>query len=417
MKTTFIIICVIAFLSCSNIYIASPKSQQHVNTKNIKQTIYIAGDFGSPSSSLKDITTAIASDINQQKERPCILGLGDNLYVKGFPRSEVSNSKPFKKLLKIAKLFAKCRYKNNSVPLVTIPGNHDYNDDAIASERKWGNIAPWYFLAQISHPKDRHLFENWLFLPGNAQNHKSHSELYRTLYSKPQNLVKYMKPTIIPQEIVHPSVDIIAIDSELAIDLFAYGYDKLARQYLRSLIKVVPKNNNKWQVLLTHHSLESYAKHRPGKLGSFIFGPGWPQFPQWWHKLLLIPPFGTLATLGWWSIHYPQDIHSCAYDNYRQTLYSIIEETGIDLVISGHEHCTQVIELQKTSLNTNNTSTKCVQLVCGESAKKDPVTSGSGTAFYHTGYGYSQVMIHDQKLVIEVKDRYGNHLYQHVINK
>ncbi|MEX2669022.1 metallophosphoesterase [Candidatus Uabimicrobium amorphum] len=413
MKIKFIFLLSLLLFSCSHIYIAPGQKISRISAEHT-QTIYIAGDFGSPSSLLKDVTSSIAKDAARQSSQPYILGLGDNLYVKGFPHRDARTSKPFAKLCKIAKLFNKCRYKEQPIPLITIPGNHDYNDDAVSVKRTWGNIAPWYFLRQMA-PQSK-LFEQWLFMPGDANPHSSASELYEYLYSDLQNLVTFMKPQKIPVE--NSSTAIIAMDSELVIDLFAAGYYDLAKKYLQSLEEVLRENkNHKWVIVLTHHPLASYAKHRPGKWGSFLLGPGWPQFSKWWHKVLMVPPLGTLTTFGWWAIHYPQDIHSCAYENYRKAVYAMLKDNNVSLVISGHEHCTQLIDLQQTVLNTKNTSSTCMQLVCGEAAKQDPVTNGKGTLFFHTGGGYSQLKFFDKELLIEMRDRQGNQLYNYVINE
>ena len=397
-------------VGCANIYIAPGQKVSHP-VGNHTQTMYIAGDFGSPGSLLEDVTNAIAKDTAQQPSMPYIIGLGDNLYVRGFPRRDVVTSKPFAKLRKIAKLFARCRYKNKPLPLITIPGNHDYNDDAVSRDRNWGNIAPWYFLSQMEKSP---LFEHWVFAPGDATSYSSASELYEYLYRDLRHLVAFMKPKKIFTG--DSSTAIIAIDSELIIDLFAAGYYDLAKKYLQFLEHALEENkNHKWVILLTHHPLASYAKHRPGKWGSFLLGPGWPQFPKWWHKILMIPPLGTLTTFGWWAIHYPQDLHSGAYENYRRSVHQLLRGSNVSLVISGHEHCTQLIDLQQTT--TMKTSRSCMQLVCGEAAKQDPVTAGEGTLFFHTGGGYSQIKFFERQLLIEMKDRKGQQLYNYVINK
>lgn len=398
-------------VSCANVYIAPGQKVSHPVDSHT-QTMYIAGDFGTPSSLLKDVTESIAKDARQQQDMPCIIGLGDNLYVKGFPRRDVRTSKPFAKLRKIAKLFAQCRYKNKPIPLITIPGNHDYNDDAVSVERDWGNITPWYFLSQMEETST--LFKHWSFAPGDVTSYSSASELYEYLYSDLRHLVAFMKPKKIPTR--DSSTAIIAVDSELIIDLFAAGYYDLAKKYLQSLEDVLEENkNHKWVILLTHHPLASYAKHRPGKWGSFLLGPGWPQFSQWWHKVLMIPPLGTLTTFGWWAIHYPQDIHSCAYENYRSAVCQLLKDNNVSLVVSGHEHCTQLIDLSQAV--AEETPRVCMQLVCGEAAKEDPVTSGKGTLFFHTGGGYSQIKFFEKQLLIEMKDRKGKQLYNYVIHK
>lgn len=409
----------VIFSGCCHIYIATPEEKISFSLEKIEKVLYVAGDFGTPGTALRNLSSSIAKDISQNNfaTSPCILSVGDNLYVRGFAKDNADIS-PVKRIFRIAESLGECKYKNEKIPVVVVPGNHDYDGNALVKDREWGDISIWYFLEKLKMGdlKGKESFSNWHIYPGNAEKYTSAKKLYNYLYESTGNLVDFMKPIRVEKNITGNSTALIVVDSELLIDLFHQGRDDLAHLYFEYLRAVAKKNSNtKWTIFIAHHPIQSYAKHRPGKLGSFVFGPGWPQFPYTWHKIVAMPPFGTLATLGWWGIHYRQDLHSSPYDRYRKEMYNIMKEMDVSLFIAGHDHCSQIIDLDKVF---GNPSSNTIQLISGESVKTDPVTSGNGTIFYHTGNnGYAKILTFPNKLVIQMKNGKGKHLYQYVIDK
>ncbi len=254
--------------------------------------------------------------------------------------------------------------------------------------------------------------ESWTCAPGRiGPEDRTAAELYRKVYESPEALVDFMSPRIIRDD---PDIGLVAIDSELLITLFDESYDALAELYLerlRQALRQIPEG--RVRAVVAHHPLETYG-NRPAQTGRFLLGPGWPQFPEWWQKALVLPPFAQLVTLGRWLAHSRQDIHSGAAERYREEVHGILVEEGARLFFAGHDHNAQLIDLRVAMGGEG----EALQVLTGTAAMANhPVTTGAGTIFYYLGHGYVRLLVFRDRLLIEMKDSDGETLFRYAIDR
>lgn len=399
-------------VACAPLYIAPSQRTpaQAEPTSATEGVVYAFGDMGAPTPGLADVTAAMAKELaadhagGHVKESPLLLGLGDNLYEVGLPRPGTGDTAPIRRLGRIADLLARCRFGGRPAPLVLVPGNHDYGDRALPRDRDEGDITRWYYLDDLGIGGVSH----WTMLPGERPKEAGDAaKLYERLYEAPERLSEFMRPRRIPH--TPASLAIVAIDSQLLIDLFAAGRDDLAARYLEALDRELARAASaRWRLVATHHPVESYGAHHVTMPARFLLGPGWRQFRSPWEVVLAIPPLGTLATTVRWAIASNQDSHSSANRAYRKALLERLERHHAAVVLSGHDHNSQLIEL-----DAPGGSRSILQVVSGVAAKLDPVTRGNGTLFYHSGYGYTRLAVHATHLEIAFKDRSGATLFRY----
>ena len=162
---------VISVAACSRVYVQEPAFSLEVSAGDVISTVFLIGDLGRPSASLDNLIDAISHDVTKvtaqtPRSAPIILGLGDNLYEKGLPHDlEAPGAEAEVAMLRaIGTQFARIQNKGHQVPLMLIPGNHDYNDDALAIRNNLGDISRWYFLEELAIDGA----DAWTHLPGDA---------------------------------------------------------------------------------------------------------------------------------------------------------------------------------------------------------------------------------------------------------
>lgn len=375
-----------------------------------RSAIYIIGDFGTPNSGLRTVGAAIARDIEADEREgrsqspPFIIELGDNMYVRGLPRPGVGSGRERERLRKMARAFALCRYEGRPVPLVLVPGNHDYDEDALSAEREYGDITRWLFLEDFKVPE----LASWRHALGERGEESSAAELYDRVYRSPRALVDFMSPRLIAE--AGPGVAVVAIDSELLQTLMDKGLDSLVDLYLyrlRSALRQIPIGTVR--VVAGHHPIESYG-NRPNQPGRFVLGPGWPQFPELWMKALALPPLGSLVTFGRWLVRRPQDIHSSCASEFSDRVGGLLLDEDVRLYLSGHDHNHQLIDLAAA----RGEAGRLLQILTGSTARANhPVSKGVGTLYYRLGRGYVRLLVCEGELIIEMKDELGQTDHRH----
>jgi hypothetical protein len=399
-------------VACAPLYIApTQRVPAQAASTPAEGLVYAFGDMGAPTPGLANVTAAMAKELAADhargglRESPLLLELGDNLYEAGLPRPQTGDTAPIRRLGRIADLLAKCRFGERPAPLVLVPGNHDYAGQSLPRNREAGDITRWYYLDALGIGGVSH----WTMLPGERpKDVPDAAKLYERLYGAPEErLAEFMRPRRIPH--TPASLAIVAIDSQLLIDLFAAGREDLADRYLDALDSELARAASaRWRIVATHHPLASYGGHNATVPARFLLGPGWPQFPTPWEAVLAIPPLGTLATTVRWAVASNQDHHASANRAYRNGLLGRLERHRAALVLSGHDHNSQLIEL-----DSSDGSRPLLQVVSGAAAKVDPVTRGKGTLFYHSGHGYTRLAVHAAHLEIAFKDQSGATLFRY----
>lgn len=93
-----------------------------------------------------------------------------------------------------------------------------------------------------------------------------------------------------------------------------------------------------WLVLAGHHPLESYGLHNGAEIGAALHKD---VYPVW--STLLVP---ISKPVEWATDSGDQQIYEWANRTLRRGLYEALETTPVDLVLSGHDHSLQLIELE-----------------------------------------------------------------------
>ena len=422
---------VISVAACSRVYVQEPAFSLKVSEGDVISTVFLIGDLGRPSAPLENLIDAISHDVSEAtaqtpRSAPMILGLGDNLYEKGLPHDlEVPGAEAEVATLRaIGTQFARIQNKGHQVPLMLIPGNHDYNDDALAIRNNLGDISRWYFLEELAIDGA----DAWTHLPGDASRFGSAAELFDHLEGDPAARVEFMAPMPIPG--FDPGLFVIAVDSELILDLYAQGYKDLAASYWQRLERVLLKApDDAWLMIAAHHPPVTYGKHGKMSFGNWMFGQGWPQFPQVWQKALVAtlplgillgvvvypaalaiaaaPPLANSIVLG-----RKQDVGSDPYDQYAAEFLKLTAEYEVDAVVAGHDHSTQIIELSAIE----GFSGDSLLVITGAGSDVGPVRRGPGTVAYLSNHSYVRVTQRTGGLIFEIIDQQGGTHYQYEVS-
>lgn len=287
----------LATASCSRVYIGHP-SMAPVPPIEAGAVVYVLGDFGLDNESFQQIVRSLKEDVTRDRVEPLLLAVGDNLYHAGLPRvgeqASASGQEAIDRLRSIAKLLYSVQFQGRPVPLILVPGNHDYDGDALKHDRRLGDITRWYFPDALGID----VTERWTMMPGDPQSieAKDSADLYRKLYEGddfPSTLVSFMKPRALT--LGQGALTVVGIDSELLLDLYATDAE-IADGYLSELERTLSGSRSTWTLVAAHHPLATGGAHRPGVPQRFFLGPGWPQYPAPWHKFLIwAGPFITLV--------------------------------------------------------------------------------------------------------------------------
>ena len=422
---------VISVAACSRVYVQEPAFSLEVSAGDVISTVFLIGDLGRPSAPLDNLIDAISHDVTEvtaqtPRSAPIILGLGDNLYEKGLPHDlEAPGAEAEVATLRaIGTQFARIQNKGHQVPLMLIPGNHDYNDDALAIRNNLGDISRWYFLEELAIDGA----DAWTHLPGDASRFGSAAELFDHLEGDPAARVEFMAPMPIPG--FDPGLFVIAVDSELILDLYAQGYKDLAASYWQRLEQVIlAAPDDAWLMIAAHHPPVTYGKHGRMSFGNWMFGQGWPQFPQVWQKALVATlPLGILLGV----VVYPaalaiaaapplvtslvsgrkQDVGSAPYDQYAAEFLKLTAEYEVDAVLAGHDHSTQIIELSAVE----GFSGDSLLVITGAGSDVGPVRRGPGTVAYLSNHSYVRVTQRTGGLIFEIIDQQGEAHYQYEVS-
>jgi hypothetical protein len=423
-----LVVALLPAASCSRVYVQAPAGGQPIDADAPLSVVYLIGDFGRPEQPFQDLTAVLRRDVEaladlDLRTAPMILELGDNLYEDGLPRDlqQPGARGEVDKLRAIAAGFAGIRHGGSQVPLVLIPGNHDYADDALARNGNLGDISRWYFLEELG-------IEGagaWTHVPGDAQRFSSAAQLYEHLDGDAAAHAEFMAASPVPH--LDPDIHVFAIDSELLLDLYDDGHDELAAAYWEELERqLAAAPDREWRFVATHHPPVTYGKHGEPSFGNWVFGQGWPQFPSAWQKgLAMAVPLGIVAGVVVHpaalvlSVATPlstalvtgrkQDVGSQAYDRYAAELLRIVDEGGVDGIFSGHDHNTQFIELAAV----DDVVTEPLLVITGAGSKVDPVRRGPGTVAFLSDYSYVRLTHHAGGLSFEIIDRQGESRYRY----
>ncbi len=133
--------------------------------------------------------------------------------------------------------------------------------------------------------------------------------------------------------------------------------------------------------------------------------PSCGTFPELWHLVLALPPLGSLTTIGRWAVFHRQDYHSEAQTTYREALLEVLLEEQVAVVLSGHDHNLQLLEIGR-----EGETGSLIQVISGAAAVLDSVTRGPETLAYHGGSGFVRLFVRPGVIFIEMFDHRGMRL-------
>ena len=409
---------------CSSTYVRERSAPPLQTTP--EQVVYLVGDFGAESDVFHDVVDAIATELYEDEHRrgsgdsPFLLSTGDNLYSTGLPPHATAETPETVELARLVEAWNRCVYSGRPVPFVLIPGNHDHDNDALRTTRETGEIAGWFELPRLVDAP------HWVPVPGSIPDDVADVPSHiREARRDPAEFARLFAPERIP--FAGRAVGIVAIDSQLLIDLYRRGHDEAAAEYLTALRRELRSiHGDAWRGVVAHHPIATYGKHRPAYGARWLFGPGWPQFPETGHRFTGFPPVGTLITFAWWVRHHPQNFHSGPYTRYAEALTELLEQEGVSVFLAGHDHSLQLIDLGRIhpmerpsipNIGVAPHSPRPLVVVSGAGTWVDPVSRGRGTLAHHTGGGFVRLAFHRRHLEIELIDRHGERVYRHRLGR
>ena len=133
------------------------------------------------------------------------------------------------------------------------------------------------------------------------------------------------------------SVVVVMVDSQAM--LLDWDYRARTNEALhRELARLRQERPEAWLALALHHPLESYGMHNGAELLTAL------------HKDLY-PIFGTLFApfsipIAWATGGGGQQVYEFGNRGLRRGLYDALEQAPVDVVLSGHDHSLQLVELE-----------------------------------------------------------------------
>ena len=104
-----------------------------------------------------------------------------------------------------------------------------------------------------------------------------------------------------------------------------------------------------------------------------------------------------------------QDVGSGPYDQYAAELLNLAARYEVDVVLAGHDHNTQIIELSEIE----GFSGDSLLVITGAGSKIDPVRRGPGTVAYLSNYSYVRMTQWVGGLIFEIIDQQGGSRYRY----
>jgi hypothetical protein len=291
--------------------------------------VALVGDPGDPHARAEPLTRRLAARVAEAPGAP-VLALGDLFYSFGLlgicptdgSRSRRKCEQPGTPERQFEAVFAPYRDALPANPVIGIAGNHDHSGGEV-STRNTCRLLPtggagWRYLAEgCGLDAERPL---------------------ETLHAGP--------------------LAVVVLDSERMIR--DSGFRRASLEALRSeLARLRAERPERWIAVASHHPLESYGAHNGGRLSAAVHKD------LYWLRTTVLLPL-SLAVERWvipWVGQ--QDLYEWRYRAFRRGLYGVLREQPIELVVSGHDHSLQLIEIDHPGVR--------YQVISGSASNKTPV--------------------------------------------
>ncbi len=315
---------------------------QETVSSEIEHTFFLIGDAGNASEEepLASLTH-LQRRLKEAEENSTLLFLGDNVYPDGMPKKDEEDRKQAEYRLD-AQIEMANNFKGNTF---FMPGNHDWYHDGVEGLER-----------QEKYITER-LGKN-AFLPGDGCS---------------------LKKVEIGEDIV-----MLVIDSEWYLTNWDHhptmndhcSIIKNRSKFFEELRSLIKKNAEKITLIAVHHPMMSNGPHG----GQFSLEQ--QLFPL--DKKIPLPVIGSVVNLvrktGGVS---PQDLQNKRYNEFRQRLMTLAQESEHIIFVSGHEHNLQyLVEDGKP------------QIISGAGSKRNPARAAGIGQFSYGGLGYAELIVY-----------------------
>ncbi|HSD06843.1 metallophosphoesterase [Flavobacterium sp.] len=316
--------------------IDKPTAENEPDSTQIRHTLYLIGDAGNADEpKAKETLQLFENRLKKANKKSTLLFLGDNIYPKGFPDTNVRKEQDLAKTKLTNQLQLSKSFKGKTI---FIAGNHDWYSGIKGLEREAKFVTDY-------------LNDKKAFLP---QKNCGIEEL------KISEMVTLI--TIDSQWFLEDWDKIPTINDECTIKTREDFYDEL-----ESLLN---KNQEKTIVLALHHPLLTNGSHG----GQYAVEK--EIFPL--EKKIPMPVVGSFMNLiRKTSGINPQDIQNKVYLNFTKRIKTLLQDKNNVIVVSGHDHNLQFI--YKNNIR---------QIISGAGSKSEAAKAINPYDFSYGGNGY-----------------------------
>lgn len=353
-KAVFILfLMILIFQSCATHHAQFGKQTNNTlllnttDTSKIAQTFYLIGDAGNSDKKEAQQTLGLLEDrLKKSNEKTTLLFLGDNIYPKGLPDTDI----PSERIIAENKLTNQLKLsKNFKGKTIFIPGNHDWHSGIKGLERETKFITDY-------------LDDQKSFLP--------------------------RKGCAIDDLKIDENITLITIDSQWFLEdwdknpTINDNCDIKTREALfDELENILNKNQDKIVILALHHPLMSNgANGGQFSLEKQLF-PFEQKFP--------LPVVGSVINLvRQTSGISPQDIQNKNYTFFVKRIKTLLQSQDNVIVVSGHDHNLQYIDKDNVK-----------QIISGAGSKSEAAKVVSPNDFSYGGNGFASLSIYENGAV------------------
>nr|WP_315200321.1 metallophosphoesterase [uncultured Flavobacterium sp.] len=343
-----IIVLVLLLQSCATQHAQYGKNIENEVTQNasdssrIAHTFFLVGDAGNADEDkAKETLSLLQKRLENANKKSTLLFLGDNIYPKGFPNSDIPSEQDLAKTKLTNQLQLSKNFKGK---IIFIPGNHDWYSGISGLERQAKFIT-------------NYLNDKKAFLP--------------------------QKSCGIEELKIDKNIILITIDSQWFLedwDKFPTINDncsiKTREDFFDELASILNKNQDKTIILALHHPLMTYGSH------GGQFSAEKELFPL--EQKIPLPVIGSVINLvRKTSGISPQDIQNKVYLSFTKRVKTLLQNQKNVIVVSGHDHNLQY-------LNKNNIR----QIISGAGSKSEAAKAVNPTDFSYGGNGYATLTLY-----------------------
>ncbi|MBK7973269.1 MAG: metallophosphoesterase [Deltaproteobacteria bacterium] len=369
--------------------------------------IYAIGDFGWARPELAQVGAAIRARLAGTPSPALVLELGDNVYESGLPADPTAAAARLGEILDTLDARAPAELGGAPLPLVAVPGNHDHdagmNQTWETDPNAFGAIEN-QMLPAFERP-EWHYAPAHLAAPGSAECPVAVTldrEAVRRVRSAAEPASAGIGPWACltrPQRIAlsPPGLALIAVDSQVLIGLHHHREEAAAELQWGALESELgaARAAGDVPVVVAHHPLESYGRHRPLQVGRFFFGTGFPNYTRALDYVTAVPGIAQITVLGWYATGsiQEQDVNGRGYDAYRRRMTEVLVRNEVALFMAGHDHSLSFMDLGASTdlAPLVGGRERLFQLVSGATANLDPLSDGAALLYRRSARGYARL--------------------------